>query len=213
MNLLILGGNSDTAFAVAHKFAEKKGANIILASRDAEALKKKAKDIEIRHQVKAEPIFFDATDYESHKEFYNNLDPKPDGVVTAFGYLGDQKTAQHDFHEAKKIIETNYLGVAEDFEKKGRGFIIGISSVAGERGRQSNYFYGSAKGAMTVYLSGLRNRLQRSSVQVTTILPGFIQTKMTENLDLPEKLLATPQDVAEDIYKACVKKRDVIYTR
>ncbi len=220
MNLLILGGNSDVGFAVAHKFAEKKGANIILASRDAEALKKKAKDIEIRHQVKAEPVFFDATDYESHKEFYNNLDPKPDGVVAAFGYLGDQKTAQHDFHEAKKIIETNYLGVAsileivaEDFEKKGRGFIIGISSVAGERGRQSNYFYGSAKGAMTVYLSGLRNRLQRSSVQVLTILPGFIQTKMTENLDLPEKLLATPQDVAEDIYKACVKKRDVIYTK
>ncbi|MCP4108494.1 MAG: SDR family NAD(P)-dependent oxidoreductase, partial [Desulfobacteraceae bacterium] len=116
-------------------------------------------------------------------------------------------------HEAKKIIETNYLGVAEDFEKKGRGFIIGISSVAGERGRQSNYFYGSAKGAMTVYLSGLRNRLQRSSVQVTTILPGFVQTKMTENLDLPEKLLATPRDVAEDIYKAYVKKRDIIYTK
>lgn len=220
MNLLILGGNSDTGFAVAHKFAEKQGANITLASRDPEALKKKAKDIEIRHQVKAESLFFDATDYESHKEFYNSLDPKPNGVVAAFGYLGDQKTAQQNFHETKKIIETNYLGavsileiIAADFEKKGRGFIIGISSVAGQRGRQSNYVYGSAKGGMTVYLSGLRNRLQRSSVQVITILPGFIQTKMTENLELPEKLLATPQDVAEDIYKAYVKKRDVVYTK
>ncbi|MCP4107400.1 MAG: hypothetical protein GY749_17955 [Desulfobacteraceae bacterium] len=66
---------------------------------------------------------------------------------------------------------------------------------------------------LTVYFSGLRNRLQRSSVQVITILPGFIQTKMTENLELPEKLLATPQDVAEDIYKAYVKKRDIIYTK
>ncbi len=100
-----------------------------------------------------------------------------------------------------------------DFEKRNHDYIIGISSVAGERGRQSNYIYGSAKGSSSVYLSGLRNRLNKSNGNVITVLPGFIRTKMTENMDLPEKLMATPEEVAEYVYKAYRKSKDIVYTK
>ena len=116
-------------------------------------------------------------------------------------------------------METNYTGavsileiVASDFEARGHGFIIGFSSVAGERGRQSNYIYGSAKGGLTVYLSGLRNRLARRGVHVMTVLPGFVRSRMTEGMDLPERLTATPEEVAEDVYRAYRRKKDILYT-
>jgi len=220
MNLLILGGNSDIGFAIAREFARKEGASIILASRDMELLKKKARDIELRYQVKAQAVYFNATDYESHAEFYEKLDQKPDGVIVAFGFLGEQEKAQRDFQEARRIVETNYIGalsilevIAADFELKGSGFIIGISSVAGDRGRQSNYIYGSAKGAFAICLSGLRNRLSRSNVRVITVLPGFVRTKMTRDLKLQEILMSEPEDVAQDIFRAYRKGRDIIYVR
>jgi len=91
--------------------------------------------------------------------------------------------------------------------------MVGISSVAGDRGRKSNYIYGSAKAALTAYLSGLRNRLYDAQVQVLTVKPGFVATKMTENMDLPEKLTAQPEEVAEDIYRAQQKGKNVLYTK
>jgi decaprenylphospho-beta-D-erythro-pentofuranosid-2-ulose 2-reductase len=220
MHLLILGANSDVAYATAGIFAAQAKTDLLLASRDLELLAKKAKDLEIRYGVKAQAMGFDAADPGTHKNFYELLDPKPDGVVVAFGYLGDQGRAQNDFAEAQKIIQTNFVGavsileiIAADFQRRGKGFIIGIGSVAGERGRQSNYFYGAAKGALSIYLSGLRNRLSRHQVRVITVLPGFIQTKMTQGMDLPGLLTATPDQVAGDIFKAYSKTKDVIYTR
>jgi short-subunit dehydrogenase len=103
--------------------------------------------------------------------------------------------------------------VANDFEKERRGFIVGVSSVAGDRGRKANYIYGSAKAAFSAYLGGLRNRMFESGVQVLTVKPGFVNTKMTEKLDLPEKLTAQPEDVATDIFKAQQSGRNVIYTK
>jgi len=220
MQLLILGANSEVAEAVARKFAQMEKANVYLASRDLSLLQKQARDLEIRCQVKAQPLLFDAVDYAAHEEFYRSLDPKPEGVLLAFGYLGDQPKAQEDFREARRIIDTNFLGavsileiVAQDFARRGHGFIVGISSVAGERGRQSNYIYGAAKGALSIYLSGLRNRLHKHGVRVITVLPGFIRTKMTEHLDLPEKLMAEPAEVAEDIYTAYKKGKEIIYSK
>jgi len=220
MNLLILGANSDVAYAIAKTFAKHKKADIYLASRDMKLLEKKVQDLKIRYGIKAVGLYFDAMDFESHLKFYQSLDPKPDGVVYAAGYMPDQEIAQNDFKEAKKIVEINFSGaaaileiVADDFKKRGHGFIIGISSVAGERGRQSNYIYGASKAAFTVYLSGLRNRLFKKNVQVLTVLPGFINTKMTESMDLPGLLTAQPDEVAEDIYKALRKNRDVLYTK
>jgi decaprenylphospho-beta-D-erythro-pentofuranosid-2-ulose 2-reductase len=215
-----LGANSDIARAVAAKFAQAEKADLYLASRDLELLTKRAADLAIRYQVKAVPLYFEATDYGSHREFYQNLDPKPDGVVLAFGYLGDQEKAQEDFQEARRIIEVNFLGaasileiVAADLGTRGQGFIIGLSYPAGDRGRQSNYVYGAAKGALAIYLSGLRNRLYKRGVRVLTVMPGFVQTKMTNSLDLPVKLVATPEEVAFDIYTAYKKGKDVLYTK
>jgi decaprenylphospho-beta-D-erythro-pentofuranosid-2-ulose 2-reductase len=220
MNILVLGGNSDIGLAVAHLFAQNEKANIILASRDVQSLEKRAKNLAIRHSVKAEALFFDACDYDSHHDFYNKLSLKPDVVVVAFGVLGKQEEAQSDFNEAKKIIETSFLGavsilelIAADFEKINKGSIIGISSVSGERGRKSNYIYGSAKGAFSIFLSGLRNRLSKKKIHVMTVLPGFVRTKMTQGMDLPEKLLAEPEEAALDIYLGYKKHVDILYTK
>jgi short-subunit dehydrogenase len=88
-----------------------------------------------------------------------------------------------------------------------------VSSVAGDRGRKANYIYGSAKAAFSTYLSGLRNRLYENNVQVLTVKPGFVPTKMTEGLDLPPNLTAQPEDVASDIYKAQNKGKNILYTK
>jgi short-subunit dehydrogenase len=220
MNLLILGANSDMAQAIARKFAQAEQANLYLASRHLETLEKRAKDIKIRYEVEVKPLFFDATDYSSHLKFYANLDPKPDGVVLSFGHLGDQEKGQQTFKEVEQIVATNFLGaasileiVAADFEERGHGFIIGISSVAGERGRQSNYIYGAAKSGLTVYLSGLRNRLFSKNVRVITVLPGFVHTKMTEDLDLPGPLTAEVKEIADDVYGTYKKGKDIVYCK
>ena len=220
MRLLILGANSDIAYAIANQFAKEEGAELYLASRKNELLNKKVEDLKIRHAVQARALAFDAAAFESHAEFYHHLDPKPDIVVAAFGYFGDQAEAQNNFDEASQIIESNYTGavsileiVAADFEKRATGRIIGISSVAGDRGRQSNYNYGSAKSGLSTYLDGLRNRLAKSNVHVMTVKPGFVNTKMTADLDLPAAVTASTQQVAQDIYNAFLKSKNTLYTR
>lgn len=217
-NVLILGAASDVAQALAHKFA-REGFNLILAARNSERLAEAVSDIAIRHKVQAEVVEFDALDYASHADFYSNLSTKPDVAIVVFGYLGEQAVAQTDFSQAQKIIETNYTGavsiltiIANDFEQRKSGAIIGISSVAGDRGRQSNYIYGSAKAALTAYLSGLRNRLVKSRVRVITVKPGFVRTKMTANMSLPGPVTAKPHQVANDVFRAYQKGRDVVYT-
>ena len=102
--------------------------------------------------------------------------------------------------------------IADDFEKRGSGCIAAISSVAGDRGRQSNYIYGSAKAGLTAYLSGLRNRLTSKGVHVMTVKPGFCRTKMTENLELPAALTASPEQVAHAVYRGMEKGRSTVYT-
>jgi decaprenylphospho-beta-D-erythro-pentofuranosid-2-ulose 2-reductase len=217
--LLILGARSDIARAVAHVFA-KKGFDLYLAARKHGELESDVQDLQIRYGIKAEALEFDALKFESHLGFYESLKEKPLGTICAVGYLGDQKKAEQDFDEAKKIIDTNYSGcvsilsvISNDFAVRGGGFIIGLSSVAGDRGRRSNYYYGSAKSALTTYLSGLRNRLAQVPVSVMTVKLGFVRTKMTENLDLPGLLTATPDEVAVDIYKGWRKGKDIIYSR
>lgn len=217
--ILIIGAKSDIAKALAHEYA-KHGYDLYLAARDSAALATDRIDIDIRHKVGVETFELDITAYDSHLSFYESLSPKPAGVISVVGYLGDQKSAETDFHEAEKIIATNFTGcvsllniVASDMERRGEGFIIGISSVAGDRGRKSNYVYGSAKAAFSEYLSGLRNRLANSGVHVLTVKPGFVNTKMTHDLDLPKKLTAEPKEVAADIYKAQQKKRNILYTK
>lgn len=219
MWLLVLGAKSDIARAIAHRFA-KEGFNIYLAARASAECSADAQDIALRYKVKAIAVEFDALDYQSHIGFYNSLPEKPTGVLCAVGYLGSQKTAETDWAEAKKIIDSNYTGcisilniISNDFEQRGMGFIIGISSVAGDRGRRSNYLYGSAKAGLTTYLSGLRNRLSGAGVHVMTVKPGFVATKMTEGMPLPKPLTASPEEVAECVLRGFRKKKDVVYAK
>lgn len=217
--VLIIGAKSDIAKACAREYA-KNGYDLYLAARNVEELSEFAQDVTTRTQKSVKLLELDILDYKSHQSFYDSIEEKPLGVISAVGYLGDQKRAQSDFEDAQKIINTNYTGVvslfniiANDFEKRRSGFMIGVSSVAGDRGRKSNYIYGSAKAALTAYLSGLRNRLYDAQVHVLTVKPGFVATKMTENMDLPEKLTAQSQEVAQDIFRAQQKGKDVLYTK
>lgn len=218
-SVLLLGANSDMAIAIARKYAQK-GYEIILASRNQEALQPLAEDIKIRYKVPAKTIVFDALDFAGHKNFYQQLGVSPDITVCVFGYLGEQEKAENDWAESEKIIQTNYTGavsilniIATDYAEKKNGVIAGISSVAGERGRQSNYIYGSAKAGFTAYLSGLRNRMYKYNVHVITVLPGFVNTKMTAELNLPPMLTASPQQVADAVEKAIRRKQNVVYVK
>ena len=201
--------------AIAREFA-RHDFSIHLAGRNMEYLSRIAQDLQIRTASEVKPVLFDATDFARHAAFYSSLMPRPDVCICLFGYLGNQHMAETDWLETERIIDVNYKGAVSILniaagELKKDGAIIGISSVAGERGRQSNYLYGSAKAAFTSYLSGLRNRLHPKGVQVTTVKPGYVKTKMTEGMKLPGPLTATPEQVAHSVYKAYRKKKDVIY--
>lgn len=216
---LILGAGSDMAVAIAREFASHQY-DLLLAARNVNSLYPLQQDLQIRYQVSAHAVAFDATDFDSHPSFYTALPNKPDVTICVFGYLGEQEKAQSNWQEAARIIHTNYTGavsilniVAEDYAAKRAGTIVGISSVAGERGRQSNYIYGSSKAGFTAYLSGLRNRLFHKGVHVLSVQPGFVYTRMTENLKLPPLLTAQPQQVAKDVFKAVKGKKNVLYTK
>jgi len=217
--ILIIGAKSDIAKATAREYA-KHGYDIYLAARGSDELQSFAQDIKIRTEQDIKLLELDILDYKTHASFYAKLDEKPLGVISAIGYLGEQEKAQTHFEETQRIIDTNYTGIvslfniiANDFEKKRSGFIIAISSVAGDRGRKSNYLYGAAKAALSTYLSGLRNRLYESQVHVMTVKPGFVATKMTEGMDLPEKLTGLPEEIAKDLYQAQQKSKNILYTK
>lgn len=216
-NVLILGATSDMAVAIARQLATS-GYSITLAGRNAERLSAIESDIRIRHKATVSSVYFDALDFNSHQAFYDSLSERPDIVVCVFGLLGDQAEGEKDWSHSLEILTTNYTGavsilniVANDFERRKKGVIAGISSVAGERGRQSNYLYGSAKAGFTAYLSGLRNRLYPHGVHVLTVKPGFVKTKMIEGLKTPGPLTASPKKVAEKISNAILKKKNTIY--
>jgi decaprenylphospho-beta-D-erythro-pentofuranosid-2-ulose 2-reductase len=216
-NVLILGATSDMAVALARQLASE-GYSITLAARGTERLSALEGDLRVRHRAMVTSVYFDALDFNSHATFYNSLPEKPDIVICVFGLLGDQRQGESDWLHCRQVIDSNYTGavsvlnvIANDFERRKKGIIVGISSVAGERGRQSNYIYGSAKAGFTAYLSGLRNRLFRHGVHVVTVKPGFVKTKMIENLPTPGMLTASPQTVARKISRAILKKRNTIY--
>lgn len=217
-SILILGATSDMAQATAHLYA-RHGFEIVLAGRRTEILEQLQHDIKVRYQVPCRTYTFEATDYDSHEAFCQQFDSNlPDITALFFGYLGDQQRAETDWNESRKIIEVNYTGavsvlnrIACRYARQGRGTMVGVSSVAGERGRQSNYLYGSAKAGFTAYLSGLRNRLYSQGVHVLTVKPGFVDTQMTAHLTLPAPLTASPQQVAKAIHSGVAKGRDVVY--
>jgi decaprenylphospho-beta-D-erythro-pentofuranosid-2-ulose 2-reductase len=218
-SVLILGAASDMAVAIARKYASE-GYNIQLAARNISRLDSLCSDIRIRSNVSCTAHEFDALDFQSHPAFLSMLPSIPDITICVFGYLGDNETARQQWSETEKIIHTNYTGAVSAlnaislvYAKQQRGTIVGISSVAGERGRQSNYIYGSAKAGFTAYLSGLRNRMFREKVHVLSVQPGFVYTRMTENLALPPLLTAKPEDIANGIFNAVKSGKNVVYIK
>jgi decaprenylphospho-beta-D-erythro-pentofuranosid-2-ulose 2-reductase len=217
--ILILGARSDIGKAVAHKFAAL-GHPIQLAVRNIETLAAEKTDMELRHNVPVSLHEFDALATYTHEAFVANLPDLPRVAICAVGLMGQQDENESDIEAAARVMRSNYEGpasilavLANRFERRGSGTLVGISSVAGERGRATNYVYGSAKAGFTAFLSGLRNRLAKQGVHVVTVLPGFVATQMTEGMDLPARLTAQPSEVADAIACAVERKKDVIYVR
>ena len=216
---LILGATSDIGQAIAVKFA-KEGYDLQLAARNTEDIRSLSSDCSLRFGIKCSVHEFDATNMDSNVLFYDSLVVKPDVSVMVFGYMDDNQLVTNDRHKLFNTIHVNFTGavsilniISRDYLLRKKGTIAGISSVAGERGRATNYVYGSAKAGLTAYLSGLRNECFNSNVHVTTILPGFVYTRMTENMKLPPLLTATPQLVADAVFTAVGKKKDVVYVK
>jgi short-subunit dehydrogenase len=217
--VLILGATSDMGVAIAGKFAENKY-NVQLAARNPDQLKPAQSDIKIRYNVDCTLHAFDALQFSSHENFFNRLIPKPDVTVCLFGVMDDELTAFDNWNITERMIDTNFTGAvsilnvaAKYYVKEKKGTIVGISSVAGERGRESKLIYGSAKAAFSAYLSGLRNKLYKQNVHVISVKPGFVYTRMTENMSLPKLLTAYPAEVANAVYKAVQRKKNVIYVK
>ena len=205
--ILIIGAKSDIAVAVAHKFASE-GYNLQLAARNSSELDEVVSDLKIRYEINVSNHEVDILKYETFSDFIDSLGCLPDIALCAVGILGNQTNDEESFSNSSLVMRTNYEGpslllgeIANRFEMRGSGSIIGISSVAGDRGRASNYIYGSAKSGFTAFLSGLRNRLYKSNVNVLTILPGFVETKMTKGLRLPKLITASPESISCIIYQ------------
>ena len=219
--LLLLGGTSDIGRATAQRYAEA-GWRILLAARDAEAAERNARDIAARTGASVSVHPFDVLDADGFAAFIERLPALPNTVVCVIGTLGEQSRAESEMAHATTILRTNFEGpalflglIAGRFAAREWGTIVGVSSVAGDRGRASNYVYGSAKAGFTAFLSGLRNRLARDTqVRVVTVKPGFVRTRMTAGMKLPGPLTAEPAEVGRAIYRRAEERRaDVIYVR
>ena len=218
--MLIVGATSAIAEATARLFAAE-GDRLCLAGRSATRLAALAQDLRVRGAAQVETVPLDANDFARHDfaisraaEAMGGLDT----VLVAHGTLPDQKACQDSVDAMLDAFTTNALSVialltliANRFERQGSGTIAVISSVAGDRGRQSNYVYGTAKGAVSIFTQGLRNRLARTGVQVITIKPGLVDTPMTAAFK-KGAMWATPGAVAKRIHRAMVKGEDVVYT-
>lgn len=227
--VIVLGITSAIARAMADRLASQ-GCRLVVAGREMEEVERIAADLRLRHNADATPLRFDAVDFDSHAGFMADaaaaLGGRLDGVVLCHGAMADQAEAQADFALTKRMIDTNYAsavsvlnlaaerlleGEAGGGSKRQGRFLCVISSVAGDRGRPSNYLYGSTKAALDAYLEGLRARLAKAGIAVTTVKPGFVDTAMTWGLP-GMFLVAEPQMVARDMDRAIKRHAAVVYT-
>jgi hypothetical protein len=219
--IVIIGATSGIAERCARLWAAQ-GAHLLLAGRDAQRLAAQAQDLRVRGATRVETTAFEATDLAAPAAIVTKTQELfgcPDLVLIAYGILPDQARCQGNLADIRSAIEINGVSaclVAEAFagclESAGSGCIAVIGSVAGDRGRQSNYVYGAAKGLLEHYTQGLRNRLYRSGVTVVLIKPGPTETPMTNHLRSSNVKLASPDRVAKDIVRGIARGRAVIYT-
>lgn len=217
---LIVGGTSAIAEATSRLWASR-GYSFYLAARDNRKLEIVKQDLLSRGAARVEIGNFSADDNDQLTALFDKANAELgglDGVLIAHGSLPEQSRCEQDLALALKEIQINGLSVihlcahaANYFEARKSGTIAVISSVAGDRGRKSNYVYGAAKGMVSIFLQGLRNRLASSNVKVITIKPGFVDTPMTQGFDKGGPLWAQPEAIGEGIVSAVDKGRNVVY--
>ncbi len=217
--VIVFGGASAIATEIEKLFAAE-GAELCLLDTKMSRLQAVRDDILARYKTRIELIEFNALDFGNHNQAFHQAVETLGGVdivLVAYGTLPNQEKAQNDIEYAIEHFNINATSiislssiVANYFEEKGSGTLAVISSVAGDRGRKSNYLYGSAKGAISIFLQGLRNRLSRKNVSVITIKPGIVDTPMTAHL--PKNFLFAKVDVvARSIFEGINALKDIIY--
>lgn len=217
--VLILGATSAIAQECAKLFAAR-GDSLALVGRNTERLGAIAADLKVRGAREVIARVLDLNDLAAHDALISEAQTALGGLdvaLIAHGTLGDQKACEQHFAQAERELRTNFLSaaslltvLANRFEAQRSGALAVISSVAGDRGRQSNYVYGTAKAALTAFTSGVRNRLAPSGVSVLTVKPGFVDTPMTAAFP-KNKLFVGPDRIARGIVQGIDRGKDVIY--
>lgn len=216
-NIALLGATSALGYAVARQLINA-GHSLTLVARDENKLSQVADDLTVRG-AKLETIQADFDFIDGHDALVQAIG-HCDDVYCFFGTLPDQDACEQNWEDTQQALHTNFICVASllnrlanRFEQRRHGNLVVVTSVAGDRGRKSNYVYGTAKGALSIYCAGLRNRLAGSGVHVLTVKPGFIDTPMTAHIEKkPAVLWVGPERVAQDIVKAANARKNVIYT-
>lgn len=205
-SVLILGANSDVAKQAILLYIAK-GFSVVAASRSTDALQAFVNEHNASENTTAS--YFDAVDFASHQKFYNDLSVKPSVVLYAAGYLQSNEEAFKNWDGALQMMHVHYAGavsilniIINDESNKNLERIVGLSSLSGVRGRKSNFIYGSTKSAFTQYLAGLRQHLFPRKIKVNVIVAGYIRSKMTAHLDLPESLMLEPEFIAKAVVNA-----------
>lgn len=218
-NVMVFGATSALAEAAARHFA-RDGCRLFLVARDAKRLEAVAADLRVRGAEEVATCVLDANETDRHDELIGRCVEALgglDAVLVAHGVLPDQRACEESFAAARRSLETNLLAtlsilthVANHFEQSRGGTIAVITSVAGDRGRRSNYVYGAAKAGVSTFLQGLRGRLHSARTRVIDLKPGPVVTPMTAGMK-PGALWSTPERVGRGIYRAMLRGRQVAY--
>ncbi len=211
-SILVIGGNSDIGYATAKVFAQNRY-NVHLVSRNISELEIKKKEIESLYKVDCKITSINILNEENVNNFFSENLESPEIILITVGFM------EVDEKNYEKIASINYVSPMVFIEKsltkyktqKKLNTIIGISSVAGDRGKKKNCVYSSSKSAFSSYLDGLRQRLYLDGIHVITVKPGFVKTKMTENLKLPKILISNVNHVGNKIFKAYKNKKNTLY--
>lgn len=213
---LILGATSDIGIQITNELLHL-GWNVQITGKNQNLLNQITNDLKSKYQSEITSLYLDISDTKRHSQFVKNLKMIPDIVFSCIGYYEDQTLAKNDSDEFLKTIQINFTGIAIllncltlEMEKNKKGKVVVLSSVAGLRGRQLNFIYGSAKAALTTYLSGLRNLLH-PHIQITTILLGPVYTKMSAGHKLIPWITLQPKDAAKKIIRAGLNGKDEVY--